>query len=59
MKVRMPVAMMPGSAIGSTTWITARNRLAPSVIAASSRSIGIDWKKVRNIHSAKGRLNAQ
>ena len=42
--VRMAVAASPGKASGTITSRKARNRLAPSTIAASSSSAG-SWRK--------------
>ena len=52
------VAAMPGSVSGSMIWRKATNWVAPSIIAASSRSRGIPSKKdcIRKV--AKGTLNA-
>jgi hypothetical protein len=58
MKVKVAVAMRPGTASGSTMCSTARGRLAPSVSAASSSSSGMLWKKLRSSHSANGRHSA-
>jgi hypothetical protein len=57
MKMEMPVATSPGSASGSTTYTTARKRLAPSTSTASSSSTGIVSKNARRSQSVKGRQN--
>ena len=54
MNVKIETAMTPGSASGTMTRATALTREAPSVIAASSRSIGIDWKNARSSHMLNG-----
>src|SRR4028119_1828959 len=51
---KMPVAMMPGTACGSTTSQRAPRRVAPSISAASSRSMGTEAKKSRITHMTKG-----
>ena len=57
MNVKMETAMTPGSASGTITRATAIGREAPSVIAASSRSRGIDWKNARRSHMLNGSEN--
>ena len=55
---KIEVAASPGAASGSTISRNERSRVAPSTIAASSRSMGISWKKERIIQATKGKLNA-
>ena len=50
--------MMPGHITGTITRRNAPNREQPSTIAASSRSLGIDRKKLCSIQSVKGWLIA-
>ena len=57
MKEKIDTAMIPGSARGTMTNSTACGREAPSVIAACSSSIGIDWKNERNNHMLNGSAN--
>ncbi len=52
------VAMMPGHMIGMITLRNAWMRDAPSIIAASSISLGTSMKKVRNIQMVNGWLIA-
>ena len=58
-KTKPSVAAMPGSVSGRMIWRKATNWVAPSIIAASSRSLGMPSKKdcIRKV--AKGTLNAE
>ena len=57
-KTKPSVAAMPGSVSGRMIWRKAPKRVAPSIIAASSRSFGMPSKKdcIRKV--AKGTLKA-
>ena len=57
MNVKIETAMMPGSAIGMMMRSTACGREQPSIMAASSSSSGIDWKKDLNSHMLNGSEN--
>ena len=50
--------MMPGHMIGMTTRRKAWKRVAPSIIAASSISLGTSMKKLRSIQIVNGWLIA-
>ena len=58
MKQRMAVAIIPGAARGMIILNKAPNLVDPSIIADSSISVGISWKKLLNIQTAKGRFIA-
>ena len=51
---KIAAAMMPGSAVGSTTWRKTCRRVAPSISAASSISIGIERMKAHISHMQNG-----
>ncbi|MNY56476.1 hypothetical protein D3C86_1925580 [compost metagenome] len=57
-KTKPSVAAMPGNVSGRMIWRNAVKRLAPSIIAASSRSFGIPSKKDCMRKVAKGTLKA-
>ena len=52
----MAVAASPGLTIGSSTRLSAPNRVSPLTMAASSTSRGISRKKPRIIHTTNGRF---
>ena len=54
MNANRPVTAIAGRATGSTTRTNAWSRVAPSTIAASSRSIGIDSNAARSWKIANG-----
>ncbi len=53
-KLNSPVVMTPGHITGITARRNAWNRVQPSTSALSSRSRGIDRKKLCSIHSVNG-----
>src|SRR6202012_20162 len=52
------LAAIPGMMIGMITRVISRNRLAPSIRAASSTSPGTSRMNERGIHTAVGRVIA-
>ena len=46
--------MMPGNAVGNTTWVNTCMREAPSISAASSISIGIERMNAHISHMQNG-----
>ena len=52
--VKSAVEMIPGHARGTITLRKAVNRLAPSIIADSSKSLGMSMKKLRSIQMVNG-----
>ena len=57
-KTKPSVAAMPGNVSGRMIWRKARKRVAPSIIAASSRSFGMPSKKLCIRKVANGTLKA-
>ena len=58
-KARSALVTIPGTASRSATSVNARQRVAPSTIAASSRSRGRSSKKPFTNQTTKGTLNVR
>ena len=54
MKAKRATTAMPGAMMGTITWMSARRREQPSIMAASSISMGNSRRKPTRSHTAKG-----